>query len=265
LKSDQKWPAQNLPWPILIFFIYAHPKFILTAGGFIARGCFTTSKNRRKKQWSRISPSWIVGQERVPKTVDDVMVHISVSTPPWCETQTSNPSGSELERAFEQHGSCAVLRPIANLITPNRSTSLEKDISFLLQVPQSSWKSHSIYKRLLSSPPRSLSEYIARIQALADSSDPSPLLAHAYVRYIGDLCGGAYIRGTVAKAYGLDVASTSGLMFFDYGAPKENMKYDTLDRLEKLILLLEDGINAGVGDNQDLKGIVTYDCFSDAQ
>jgi heme oxygenase len=64
--------------------------------------------------------------------------------------------------------------------------------------------------------PAPLIAYISRIEELANAEDPSPLLAHSYVRYLGDLSGGQTIRHTVSKAYDLDEASGLGLSFFAF-------------------------------------------------
>jgi len=66
------------------------------------------------------------------------------------------------------------------------------------------------------SPPGPLQDYLSRIRELADRSDPSPLLAHSYVRYLGDLSGGQTVRHTIAKAYDLDEASGLGVSFYGF-------------------------------------------------
>ncbi|EGN98509.1 hypothetical protein SERLA73DRAFT_139003, partial [Serpula lacrymans var. lacrymans S7.3] len=99
-----------------------------------------------------------------------------------------------LERGLEQHASHPVLQPTYNPTLLARAPSLALDISFLLQVPESSWQSHPINATLLSSPPQAFADYTSRLRELSESSDPSGLLAHAYVRYLGDLSGGQVIR-----------------------------------------------------------------------
>ena len=64
--------------------------------------------------------------------------------------------------------------------------------------------------------PSPLSDYVKRIEELSNSSDPSALLAHSYVRYLGDLSGGQTIRHTLAKAYNLDEAAGFGLSFYRF-------------------------------------------------
>lgn len=56
-------------------------------------------------------------------------------------------------------------------------------------------------------------DYAAGIAAVA-ACDPLRLIAHAYVRYLGDLNGGRVLRRLVARALGLDAA---GLAFYEFG------------------------------------------------
>lgn len=57
-------------------------------------------------------------------------------------------------------------------------------------------------------------EYSTRLRELGHSS-PELLLAHAYVRYMGDLSGGPMLKGTVAKVLGIG-AEDDGLAFFAF-------------------------------------------------
>ncbi|GBE85299.1 hypothetical protein BKA93DRAFT_826863 [Sparassis latifolia] len=63
-------------------------------------------------------------------------------------------------------------------------------ISHFLQVAESSWRAHPAHVALMDPPPPALTAYLSRLESVSHSSDPSPLLAHAYVRYLGDLSGG---------------------------------------------------------------------------
>lgn len=118
-----------------------------------------------------------------------------------------------------------------------RADVLGQDITYFLGLkPSEDWKEHPSAKTLLDNPPEALLEYVHRIQALGRSDGSLPsidkhytyppppaqewlLLAHAYVRYLGDLNGGQTIKNSVAKAYGLDTSALDGLRFFDFDGP----------------------------------------------
>ena len=63
-----------------------------------------------------------------------------------------------------------------------------------------------------------MTNYISRIQHLSDdASDPAPLLAHSYVRYLGDLSGGQVIRRRVIKSYNLaEDGDSRGTQFYEF-------------------------------------------------
>jgi len=56
--------------------------------------------------------------------------------------------------------------------------------------------------------------YVQRLRDL-NRNLPGHLVAHAYVRYLGDLSGGQILRGIVARSLGLD--ERSGTRFYDFG------------------------------------------------
>jgi heme oxygenase len=56
--------------------------------------------------------------------------------------------------------------------------------------------------------------YVARLSEL-DATQPALLLAHAYVRYLGDLSGGQMLRRIIAQSAGL--AGERGVAFYDFG------------------------------------------------
>jgi heme oxygenase len=74
--------------------------------------------------------------------------------------------------------------------------------------------------------------YVARLQDLS-ASGSRLLLAHAYVRYLGDLHGGQLLRRCVARVLQSD--GTQGLDFYDFGSP---------ERVAELIQGFRDGLNA---------------------
>jgi len=154
---------------------------------------------------------------------------------------------STLERALEHHATFPTLQPTFNPALLARAPALAADISYLLQVPESSWKSHPIHTALTSSPAAPLTAYVSRIQELSDSADPSPLLAHAYVRYLGDLSGGQMIRHKLAKAYQLDEQLGLGLAFYAFKS-LDTPKPASLGEMRRIKDWFRAGINAGGGD-----------------
>ncbi|MFZ4757946.1 MAG: heme oxygenase (biliverdin-producing), partial [Burkholderiaceae bacterium] len=65
--------------------------------------------------------------------------------------------------------------------------------------------------------PPSLHAYVARLAEL-DTGWPAGLVAHAYVRYLGDLSGGQRLAPIIARSYGL--APGAGTRFYAFGAPE---------------------------------------------
>ena len=63
--------------------------------------------------------------------------------------------------------------------------------------------------------------YLERLRALDVGPQPGLLLAHAYVRYLGDLSGGQSLRRIVAAS--LQLAHGDGTAFYDFGAPAETL------------------------------------------
>jgi len=61
-------------------------------------------------------------------------------------------------------------------------------------------------------------DYAHRLHALPSQS-PRLLLAHAYVRYLGDLSGGQLVRPIVART--LKVEGAAGTRFYAFGSPEE--------------------------------------------
>jgi len=59
--------------------------------------------------------------------------------------------------------------------------------------------------------------YARRLRDI-DTESPELLVAHAYVRSLGDLSGGQLLRGIVAKGMGLGDAATS---FYAFGSPAD--------------------------------------------
>ena len=62
--------------------------------------------------------------------------------------------------------------------------------------------------------------YVQRLREL-DATKPALLLAHAYVRYLGDLSGGQMLRRIVAASLRLEHGA--GTMFYDFGETGETL------------------------------------------
>jgi len=60
--------------------------------------------------------------------------------------------------------------------------------------------------------------YAAHIAAI-ERSEPVLLVAHAYVRYLGDLSGGQALRRIVARS--LELVPQAGTRFYDFGPPQQ--------------------------------------------
>lgn len=76
------------------------------------------------------------------------------------------------------------------------------------------------------------SSYVAHLESLAQR-EPLLLLAHAYVRYLGDLHGGQILHQRVSRALGLQ--GGQGTCFYDFGPP---------GRVAALIIAFREGLDA---------------------
>ncbi|THH07278.1 hypothetical protein EW145_g3501 [Phellinidium pouzarii] len=158
-----------------------------------------------------------------------------------------------LETALDKHSAHPALASTYNRTLLARVPSLASDISFLLDVPETSWKDHPIHKTLQRTPPAPFTAYVSRIRYLADEArDPSPLLAHAYVRYLGDLSGGQFIRRRIAKAYGIERDDGRGTLFYDF-QQLGGGKSANIGDMRKIKEWFRNGMNEGVGDDASRK------------
>lgn len=60
--------------------------------------------------------------------------------------------------------------------------------------------------------------YAERLDRFA-RENPVPLIAHAYVRYMGDLSGGQALSRSIARS--LSLGGSSGVAFYDFGGPDQ--------------------------------------------
>lgn len=104
-----------------------------------------------------------------------------------------------------------------------RKEKLEKDLTSLFG---EDWKEKI-------SQLESTAEYVARIQELEKAGNGPELVAHHYVRYLGDLAGGQVIARRVAEHYNV---APEALTFYDFAElgkvkPFRDQYRDTLDSL----------------------------------
>jgi len=112
-----------------------------------------------------------------------------------------------LEGALERHASLPTIAPILLPGLARRETLAED----LLSLHGAAWKTD------LPVLPAAQG-YVARLAA-AEREAPGHLLAHAYVRYLGDLSGGQILRRIVAQSLGLEGAE--GTRFYTFGEPDQ--------------------------------------------
>jgi heme oxygenase (biliverdin-producing, ferredoxin) len=129
---------------------------------------------------------------------------------------------SALENELEKHKSDSIL---SNIYFPAlyRKESIEKDLSFF---KCKSWKDKL-------SESRATQNYVNRIKEV--SQDKSYLLvAHSYVRYLGDLSGGQILKKIAAKA--MDIGEKGGLDFYEFPELKSpnEFKKSYREALDKL-------------------------------
>ena len=162
---------------------------------------------------------------------------------------------STLERGLEQHSSHPVLSFTYNPALLSRASALSADIAHFLQTSEAEWQQHPQHVELMANPPPALSRYLGRLNEIISSDDPSTLLSHAYVRYLGDLSGGQVIRSRVSKAYGLE--DGAGVSFFDFKT-LGGTGTATIGDMKKIKEWYRDNMNTVVGDNQELKGKLDF-------
>ncbi|KAG8813244.1 hypothetical protein FRC18_002601 [Serendipita sp. 400] len=154
-----------------------------------------------------------------------------------------------MEQGLDEAQSNAILQPTYRPAVLSRTESLSSDIAFLLGTAE--WQYHPVYQQYLRSIPQPVTKYTERLRSLSSSPETSGLLlAHAYVRYLGDLSGGQFIRRRIAKVYELP-DSGDGIRFYLFS--NGNGEDAGPSEIRELKEWYRDGMNAGVGDNEELK------------
>lgn len=192
----------------------------------------------------------------------DVLAYLQVrlvNTPGVLTTDLWVSTLSVLEEGLAANADDSVLSPTYNPTLLARAPALSSDISFLLEVPDddSSWKAHPVHQALISSPPPAFHAYISRLTRLVEE-EPRRLLAHSYIRYMGDLSGGQMMKRNIRKAYGL--VNGQGTTFYEFGAMgsggRSNSSTANMGEIKKIKEWFKSGIDAGVGNNVKMKGRV---------
>jgi heme oxygenase (biliverdin-producing, ferredoxin) len=112
-------------------------------------------------------------------------------------------------------------------------------------------------------------KYVNRIKEIAQTN-PALLVAHAYVRYMGDLSGGQSLKNIAISA--LDISKDRGIKFYEFEAfptiqDKRNFKEIYRDRLNSLPLNqnLIDGIIAEANNAFKLNRDVFHELENDVK
>ncbi|KAG8989454.1 hypothetical protein FRB90_002237, partial [Tulasnella sp. 427] len=163
-----------------------------------------------------------------------------------------------LETALDTHSSHPAISPIYNPTILRRTDALSADIAFFLGTTSSDptvWQKDPLYTSFLPFP-APVQVYLSRISSIAASpTEVHRLVAHAYVRYLGDLSGGQFIKRIVAKAYNLE--DGEGTSFFDFarlGGPAGGDHAASGDIL-KLKAWFREGMDAGVRDDAEKRAV----------
>lgn len=160
-----------------------------------------------------------------------------------------------MEIALEEHANHPVLAPTYNPTLLSRTNTLSSDIAHFLEVSPDVLTTHPTWVNFLASLPPAVTNYVNCIRTVAATS-PELLLAHTYVRYLGDLSGGQFIRLRMVKTFKLD-NSGKGVQFYDFGTlgggPLREGERAGMGELKKVKEWFRDGMNTGVGDDEALK------------
>jgi heme oxygenase (biliverdin-producing, ferredoxin) len=121
------------------------------------------------------------------------------------------PIYAQLEQCLKRHADAPGISPI--LMRPLfRLPSLHRDLEFL----------HGAFWRTDVVQLAACSTYVDRLCAIQVTA-PERLVAHAYVRYLGDLSGGQMLQKIVSQSLKL-TDQNNGVNFYNFGQPHEVMK-----------------------------------------
>lgn len=132
------------------------------------------------------------------------LLHGALSLPAYCLLlRNLHAIYAALEAALAQHATNTSLAPVS-IPALFRSDALVQDLNDLYGA---TWAGTVVLQD-------ATDLYVARLQHL-QATDPALLVAHAYVRYLGDLSGGQLLKRIVAK--NLQIPHGLGTAFYDFG------------------------------------------------
>nr|XP_031861388.1 uncharacterized protein CI109_002992 [Kwoniella shandongensis]KAA5528460.1 hypothetical protein CI109_002992 [Kwoniella shandongensis] len=195
-----------------------------------------------------------------------------------------------LELGLAENSSNPVLAPTYDPALLARAPALADDITYLLSLLPSTSTSTtspttnlttsstplppfplpSFLETVFTSPPEPLQTYLSHVKSLsASSGSASKLLAHAYVRYLGDLSGGQFIGARVKKSYGLKSPDESGAKFYHFDFDNSRTaatedgdgasRADVKKRLGEVKDWYRRGMDEGVGEDKGLKSDLVHE------
>lgn len=164
-----------------------------------------------------------------------------------------------LERAVRETSHLPAMADIADRRL-ERLGALENDLAELVGV---NWR-----EGLLCEP--ATATYVARLDELAEAGDELGLIAHHYVRYLGDLAGGQVIARMLRQHYGI---SEQGVHFYDFESigkikPYRDGYRDRLDALgldgKEAARLIEEANRAFALNGAVFRDLAKRHCVTDA-
>jgi hypothetical protein len=160
-----------------------------------------------------------------------------------------------------------------------RSQGLAEDITYYLDylgipsppgpsIQSAPFPTPELLSDILTSPPDDLKAFTDHLESV-DSTRPGLLLAHAYVRYLGDLSGGQLVAAKIRRVYSLP-PPPGGTAFYEFDLDEEgkggvsvtkeggkeggDTLYERKKKVEGIKNWFRDCMDMNVGDDEDLKG-----------
>ena len=141
-----------------------------------------------------------------------------------------------------------------------RAKVLSQDIAYILGTQD--WRVHPIHAQMEKTPIPPLTTYIKRLRNLAANGggDSRLLLAHSYVRYLGDLSGGQILCEVIAKSYNFP-NNGNGVRFYHFYEGGKELAAGPSE-IKALKEWFRAGMDSGVGGDEKLKCEWTSDRIS---